>query len=265
MKVTVLKEIPIELLSRGKYQPRNDFDPQALAELAQSITQSGIVQPLIVRQLDNQSYEIIAGERRWRAAQLAKLESVPCIIKNLSDEETATVTTIENIQRQDLNPIEEAQAYARLINEFAYQHEELAAIVGKSRPAITNSLRLLNLDAHLQKLIIHGEITEGHGKVLASVTPEWQHVLVKKVLAQNWSVRTLEKQIRLLKDSQHLTPIDNDPNVARLEQAISEQLCTDVKIEADSNQSSGWLRVRFVNNDILLGILERLGLEMEAN
>src|SRR4029079_3847018 len=167
-----LQQITIDRLSRGKYQPRQHFDPEKLQELADSIKSTDwLLQPIVVRPLSDGNYEIVAGERRWRAAQLAGLGEVSCLVFNYSDEQALQASIVENISRADLNPIEEAQAYQRLIDEFHYLHEEVAASVGKSRTAITNSLRLLKLDPRVQKFLIEGKLSEGHGKILASLEP----------------------------------------------------------------------------------------------
>ena len=159
-----LKSIPVELLKRGQYQPRKHFDEEALQELADSIKEQGIIEPIVVRPLPNKTYEIIAGERRWRAAQLAGLDTVPCLIRECSDRAAAALTVIENVQRKDLNPIEEAESYQRLIQEFGYSHDEVAKALGKSRTGITNNLRLLKLDSNIKEIIRLGTLSEGHGK-----------------------------------------------------------------------------------------------------
>lgn len=257
----ILKEIPIEQLRRGKFQPRQQFDETALQELATSICSSGIIQPLVVRQLALQQYEIVAGERRWRAAMLAGMLQVPCLVNHYSDEQTAAVTAIENVNRVDLNPIEEAQAYQRLIDEFQYQHDEIAAVVGKSRSKITNLLRLLTLSSQVQVMIMTGELSEGHGKVLASAPSHKQFELARDCVISGWSVRRLEDFIK--KQSQPVTAIQacDDIHVQVLEERASEQLGAPVKLEHDEKQRTGWLKIKYYNSDILAGILERLGIE----
>lgn len=208
-----LKNIPIEYLKPGKYQTRQVFDQESLQELAESIKSEGLIQPIIVRPIsdgDNgkkefekeekeghkkyRRYEIVAGERRWRAAQLAKLEMVPCLINHYSDKQVAAITPIENVQRKDLNPIEEAFAYQHLIDEFAYIHEEVAIAVGKSRTKITNLLRLLRLDTRVQELLILGDLNEGHGKIIAGLPYNLQYELAKKSAEQNWSLKSWNKK-----------------------------------------------------------------------
>ncbi len=159
-----IKAIPIEQLVRGKYQPRRHFDKKALEELAQSIRTNGLIQPIVVRPIAKQQYEIIAGERRWRAVQLAGMHNIECVIRDLTDTEAIEASTIENLQREDLNPIEEATAFQRLADDFHYTHEEIAATIGKSRARVSNVIRLLKLDTSVQQLLIDGLLNEGHVK-----------------------------------------------------------------------------------------------------
>src|SRR5579883_2735188 len=191
-----LQQISIELLVRGKYQPRQHFDPEKLKELADSIKSTGgLLQPIVVRPFHDQ-YEIVAGERRWRAAQMAGLGEVSCLICHYTDEQALQASIVENISRADLNPIEEAQAYQRLIDEFHYLHEEVAASVGKSRTAITNSLRLLKLDARVQQYLVTGMISEGHGKILAGLEPQHQIELAERCVQKGWNVRKMEAEAK---------------------------------------------------------------------
>lgn len=257
------QHLSIEKLIRGRYQPRKHFDKAALEELATSIKSSGIIELIIVRPKEEQ-YEIIAGERRWRAAQLVGLDIVPCVINNYTDEQAAAVTTIENIQRQDLNPIEEAQAYQRLVDDFHYRHEDIGMMIGKSRAAITNSLRLLQLDRRLQQWLIEGLLSEGHGKILAGVNHLEQYPLAQRCIEQALSVRQLEK---LLKEPHHLPIINKQSKLLKhFEEQLSEQLCAEVKVEEDTNQQKGgWLRIRFHNPEILEGILDKMGLTYKSD
>src|SRR5579872_972310 len=197
-----LLQISIDLLIRGKYQPRRHFDPTQLQELADSIkTTGGLLQPIVVRPLGNNQYEIVAGERRWRAAQLAGLSEISCLVSQYTDEQALQASIIENINRADLNPIEEAQAYQRLIDEFAYVHDEVAAAVGKQRSSITNALRLLKLDVKIQDYLITGKLSEGHGKILASLTRLQQLELAERCIQKNWSVRKIELEARKLQQN----------------------------------------------------------------
>ena len=253
-----LQHIPIQHCQPGQFQPRTDFNPEALKELSASIQKSGIIQPLFVRPIDTNRFEILAGERRWRAAGLAKLATVPCIVKDISDEDAIAITTIENIQRQDLNPLEEAKAYQRMIDEFGYRHEEVASIVGKSRPKITNLLRLLTLDARAQQVIIDHEVSEGHAKVIAGAPTSWQLKLVLQCIKNRWSVRQLERYIREQRHGDELE-YSTDPDVARLERKISDHLGTHVQLKTDSSKRGGRLTVHFTDNEILSGILDKIG------
>lgn len=258
----ILCELPIEKLKRGKYQPRRVFDEEALAELATSIKSAGLIQPIVVRPLKEDYFEIVAGERRWRAAQLAKLDVIPCLINHYSDEQTSAITIVENINRVDLNPIEEARAYQRLIDEFSYLHEEVAAIVGKSRVKITNSLRLLNLDAEVQNLLIEKKLSEGHGKILAGLTANLQYKIAMQCVEKSWSVRKLEQEIKKLQ-TQNSAIHASDPNVVALEKIISEQFGSEVKLDADASQRSGWLKIRYFDPETLAGLLDKMGVKYE--
>jgi len=258
-----LKQLPIERLCSGQYQPRRQFDQTALLALATSIQSAGVIQPIIVRPIGDNHYEIIAGERRWRAAQLAKLEYVNCLINHYSDEQAIAATTIENINRVDLNPIEEAQAYQRMIQEFCYTHEEVAAVVGCTRSKITNALRLLQLDKRLQQGLINGELSAGHGKLLAGLPGNQQYVIAERCIHKGLSVRQLEQEIKKLQTKENTTPNRKDIHLTQLERRISEQLGTPVVFESDAEQSSGWLRIRYFNADTLDGLLDKIGIEDE--
>lgn len=256
-----LKLIPIEQLHRGKYQPRKEFDPEALQELADSLQSTGLLQPIIVRPLNENNYEIIAGERRWRAAQLAGWGEINCLINRFSNEQAAEAAAIENIIRVDLNPIEEANAYQRLIEEFGYIHDEVAVAIGKSRVKITNTLRLLKLDPSLQKLIIENQLSEGHGKTLASLSLPLQRELAQKCLAYHWNVRKLELEVKKL--SQTLSSdsvIKKDPNLSYLEKVVTDKIGCRTSIDFDANRGS--LKIEFANLDILEGLLKKLKIDI---
>lgn len=256
--------IPLHQLSQGQFQPREHFDPEQLQELATSIkTTGGVLQPLIVRPLnkDQNRYEIIAGERRWRAAQLAGLEEIHCLVAEYTDAEAIEAAIIENINRADLNPIEEAKAYQRMVDDFAYSHEEISATVGKSRTKITNTLRLLKLDKYVQGMLIEGRISEGHGKVLAGLNQTQQYELAQKCLIHGWSVRQLEKAAQ--QDLKHsLLPPSRDtadPNITALENALSAYLGCSSTIDFKGNK--GRLSIDFHSLDILEGLLTKMGFE----
>lgn len=191
-----IKMVRISLLEPNKEQPRHEFDAEKLAELSANIAEHGVLQPLLVRPLDNGSYQIVAGERRWRASRMAGLKEVPAYIKDLTDIQVAQVSIVENIQREDLNPIEEAEAYNRLSSEFKMTHDAIANTVGKSRSQISNSLRLLKLSKPVQKMLIDGKIATGHAKILVAIEDkENQEALAEKISEQNLTVRELEKVI----------------------------------------------------------------------
>lgn len=259
-----LQHISLDLLVRGKYQPRRHFDPAQLQELADSIkTTGGLLQPIVTRPLKDGHFEIIAGERRWRAAQLAGLSEISCLVSFYTDEQALQASIIENISRADLNPIEEAEAYQRLIDEFHYLHEEVAAAVGKSRTVISNSLRLLKLDPRVQELLIVGTLSEGHGKILAGVASQMQFALAQQCVEKNWSVRKTEMEAKKLQcpilqnDSRY-----SDPNIKHLETALTDHVGNAVNIECEE-RGGGYVKIRFSNIDELEGHFERLGFKYE--
>ena len=256
----LLQELSIDQLVRGKYHPRRHFDPAQLQELADSIvTTGGLLQPIIVRPLDTGRYEIVAGERRWRAAQLAHLTQVNCLVSHYSDEQALQAAIIENINRSDLNPIEEAEAYQRLIHEFNYLHEEVAAAVGKSRAAITNILRLLKLDPRVQKLLESSQLAEGHGKILAGLPQTLQLSLAELSIQKNWSVRKIELEAKKLQQPiQEENSSYSDPNIKHLEKALSDHIGNAVKIDCEE-RGGGYVLIRFNNTDELEGHFVRLG------
>ena len=255
-----LQQLPIESLQRGRFQPRHHFDAEALAELAQSIREmGGLLQPIVVRPLSYNRYEIIAGERRWRACQQAGLSSVSCLVGEYSDEQALQAAIVENINRSDLNLIEEAKAYLRLQDEFVYTHDEIGALVGKSRAAISNILRLLKLDTRVQQHLIDGVLSEGHGKLLAGMAIEEQYPFAHQCIENDLSVRQLEKLIRQEKTPGAATT-RKDPNIASLENSIAEQVGSPVAVDYDEN-GRGALRIQFQNLEILQGILQRLGMK----
>jgi len=260
----VLQQISIDRLVRGKYQPRRHFDPIQLQELADSIkTTGGLLQPIIVRPLPNEQFEIIAGERRWRAAQLASLGEISCLIGYYTDEQALQASIIENISRADLNPIEEGQAYQRLIDEFGYLHDEVAAAVGKSRTSITNTLRLLKLDPRVQELLIKSELSEGHGKILAGVALSTQFALADQAIQKGWSVRKLESEAKKLQNASPNEGAFSDPNIKHLEVALSDHIGNRVEIDCEQ-RGGGFVRIRFNNVDELEGHFARLGFKYDS-
>lgn len=260
---SVYQELAIDSLQRGRYQPRLYFDQQALQELADSILAQGLIEPLIVRHIACQRYEIIAGERRWRAALLAGLATVPCLIGDYTDEQAATLTLVENIQREELNLIEEAQGYQRLSKEFHFQQAEIAALVSKSRSHIANLLRLLSLSELVQQAIIAGELSLGHARLLVGLPTALQLSFVSQIKEQEWSVRVFEEKIKALKYrtvNSNATPKNTD--IQRLEISLAEQMGAPVQIISEKG-SAGWLQVKFFDNDTLTGLLERMGLRYD--
>lgn len=258
---TLLKSIPVDCLQRGQYQPRTWFDEESLKELAQSILAQGLIEPLVVRQQTALTYEIIAGERRWRAAMLAGLSEVPCLISHYSDEQAAAVTLIENIQRQELSLLEEATGYQRLLSEFHFNQAEIATLVGKSRSHIANLLRLLTLCSSVQEHIHRGQISLGHARMLVGLNEALQKKLAQRVIDNHWSVRKLEDEVRTAKSS---TPVimPSDRDITRLETQLAEQIGAPVQLLSESEQG-GWLKIKFYNNDTLAGLLDRMGLSYD--
>ncbi|WP_454784408.1 ParB/RepB/Spo0J family partition protein [Legionella sp. WA2024007413] len=258
------QHVPIENIQAGQYQPRQDFNDIALKELAQSIASQGLIEPLIVRTIAKQRYEIIAGERRWRAAKIAGLHTVPCLIGNYSDKQACALTLIENIQREDLNLIEEASAYRRLIDEFHYHQDEIATLVGKSRSHIANIIRLLSLSESIKNLIRDKTLSLGHARVLVGLNPGQQEYLAQQTIEQEWSVRQLEQAVKTQKNKQFSTPQNakRDRDIERLQALLAEQVGAPVQIINDHGDG-GWLQVKFFDNDTLAGLLERLGLRYD--
>lgn len=254
-----IKLLPIEQLQRGKYQPRRHFDPAALEELAQSIRTNGLIQPIIVREIAKLKYEIIAGERRWRAAQLAGMHNVECILRDMTDEEAIETSTIENLQREDLNPIEEASALQRLVDDFGYTHEQIAATIGKSRARVSNVIRLLKLERSVQQMLIAGELNEGHGKVLVALPPNQQRRIAKLAVQKKWSVRKVEQEVKRAQQNPYATIKGEDPNLQALEARVGDQIGCKVGIDFDGK--AGQLKINFQNIEILQGVLDKLGIK----
>ncbi len=258
--ISMLQTLPIELLQRGKYQPRKDMNPEKLQELANSIAMQGIVQPIVVRHISSQQYEIVAGERRWRAAQLAGLQDVPVIVKEMDDRTAMAIALIENIQREDLNVLEEAEALQRLLTEFEMTHQQIADAVGKSRATVTNLLRLLELAPEVKKMLIHKQLEMGHARALLSLTAEQQIETARKITNQGLSVRLTEK---LVKDIQNPSPKIEpknfvfDADVLSLQNDLSEKFGAKVQVESNE-KGKGKLIIHYSNLDELEGILSKL-------
>jgi ParB family chromosome partitioning protein len=252
---TVVAELPIEQLQRGVYQPRVAFDPEALDTLAASIETQGILQPVVVRPLGNQRYEILSGERRWRAAQLVGLDKVPVVVKEVSDEDAIAIALIENIQREDLNPVEEAVGLKRLQDEFGLSQEQIAAAVGRSRSAVANSLRLLNLHSDVQAMLGQGQIEVGHAKVLLGLESSEQVKAARQVAKRGLSVRQTEVLVKGWSADKGAPP-HKDPNVSRLEQDLGDRLGARVRIHHQLN-GRGRLEIQYTTLDELDGILKK--------
>jgi ParB family chromosome partitioning protein len=263
-----LREVPIDLLRRGKYQPRVDMREETLAELAESIKAQGIVQPIVVRPIKGAGtgaetqYEIVAGERRWRAAQLAGLHTVPAVVRDIPDEAAVAVALIENIQREDLNSIEEARSLHRLIEEFGLTHEDAAEAVGRSRATVTNLLRLLELPRQVREMLERRQLDMGHARALLGVTStELQIALAERVLKQQLSVRDTENAVRRLSGTEGggkrakagAARGATDPNVRRLEADLAETLGAAVTIE--HGPKGGKVVIRYNGLEELEGIL----------
>lgn len=253
-----LQKLPIELLSPGKYQPRRTMNQAALEELAISIRNQGLLQPIIVRLTGNRTYEIIAGERRWRAAQLAGLAEVPIILRELNDEQALAVSLIENIQRENLNAIDEAEALERLSHEFAMTHQEVAETVGKSRTTVTNLLRLLDLQSEVRDLVAAGEIEMGHARALLILPMAEQIRTAKIVVAKDLSVRETERLVGKLQNKEPTKSTKApDPNVTKLQIDLSERLGAKVTIQ-QLTKNKGRLTIDYNSLDELDGILEHI-------
>jgi ParB family chromosome partitioning protein len=240
-------------------QPRKHFDDEKLLKLSESIKEHGVVQPIIVRK-DGPIYRIVAGERRWRAARIAKMDTIPAIIKDLTEKEFMEVALIENLQREDLNPIEEAEAYEKLIKEYNMTQEEISKIVGKSRPAIANSLRLLNLNDEIKKALINGDITEGHGRSLLSIeNPEKQTKVLDEIVKNKLSVRDTEKLVKKINSSRTVSKRNVkqlSPEFEKIEDNLRNILGTKVKLIHQAKK--GKILIEYYSNEELDRIIDLL-------
>lgn len=259
-----LKKLPVEHMVRGRYQPRTEFNEEQLQELADSISKQGIIQPIIVRSISVDSskpkFEIIAGERRWRAAQLAGMHEVPVVIKKYSDEEAIAVSLIENIQREDLNPIEEATSLDRLIEEFGLTHQEAADAVGRSRAAVSNLLRLLSLEPGVKEMLAHGDIEMGHARALLSLESTLQPSVASLVVKKGLSVRETEAHVRKLLNpppKKKKESVTEDLHISDLQNRLSDTLGAKVSCQ-HSAKGKGKLVIQYNSLDELDGILEHI-------
>ncbi len=256
-----LRTLGVERLRRGKYQPRVDMHPESLEDLADSIRAQGVVQPIVVRPVSDGDYEIIAGERRWRAAQLAGLQDVPVVVRPMDDRAAVAVALIENIQREDLNPLEEARALARLIEEFEMTHQQAAEAVGRSRTAVSNLLRLLELSESTQTLVQRGEIEMGHARALLALPLAQQVEAARQVVRKGLSVRATERLVKqLLVDSRRPAggqPPRRDPDLVSLEQDLADKVGAPVQLQHGA-RGKGKLVISYNSLDELDGILEHI-------
>ncbi|MGL4505234.1 MAG: ParB/RepB/Spo0J family partition protein, partial [Aeromonas sobria] len=252
--------LPVEWLQSGKYQPRKDMSQDALEELANSIRTQGVIQPIVVRPLGEQSFEIIAGERRWRASQLARLDVVPCIVKDVPDEAAVVIALIENIQREDLNAIEEAVALQRLLTEFELTHQQVAEAVGKSRTTVTNLLRLNQLNDDVKRLVEHGDLDMGHARALLTLSGQAQSDLAKLVAQKGLTVRDTEKLVKkaLEPAKAKLEPV-TDPQIGYLERQLAEKIGYQVQLQP-GKRDSGKLVISYENLSDLDCILGYFGM-----
>ncbi len=257
---TGLEEVPIEFIQPGKYQPRTYFAEESITELSDSIKAQGVIQPIVLRPIDDDRYEIIAGERRWRAAQQAGLEKVPAVIRTVDDESALAMSLIENIQREDLNPLEEAIALQRLIDEFQFTHQEVADAVGKSRSAVTNTLRLTRLAQPVAEMLVAGDLEMGHARALLTLVVTDQIEVAKQVVARGLNVRQTEELVRTAgKTPPPATGKQGpDADTRRLEQNLGQTLGQPVLIK-HTKKGAGKLVISYSSLDELDGILEKMG------
>ena len=255
-----LQQLPVECLERGRYQPRRHMDPTALQELADSVASQGVVQPLVVRPLAEERFEIIAGERRWRAAQLAGLSVVPAIVRDIPDEVAVAVALIENIQREDLNPLEEAVTLRRLIDEFGMTHQAVSEAVGRSRASVSNLLRLLDLAPEVRERIEQGELDMGHARALAALPAARQGEAAARVAQRGLTVRATEALVRRMlegEDGSTSATREPDPDGRRLQDDLADRLGARVQIE-QGKQGKGRLVIQYGSLDELDGIIGRI-------
>jgi len=257
-----LKELPLDVISPGPFQPRSIFDADRLQELADSIRHQGVIQPVVVRVSGDKQYELIAGERRWRAAQMAGIERIPAIVRDVPDEIVIAMALVENIQRENLNPIEEATALRRLVDEFQMTHQEAGDAVGRSRSAVSNLLRLLELSAEVRELVDARHLEMGHARALLTLEPSLQAQAAREVISKELSVRQTEELVRRLKNPPVRKSVRLDPDVQHLQDRLSEKLCATVKLQYNA-RGKGKMVIAYNSADELEGILEQMGLEID--
>lgn len=256
-----LKHLPVEFIERGKYQPRRDMNPEALEELAASIKSQGVMQPIVVRPISVNKFEIVAGERRWRATQLAGIDTIPAVIRQIPDEAAIAMALIENIQREDLNAMEESLALSRLQQEFELTHQQIADAVGKSRATVTNLLRLMTLRDDVQRLLEYGDIEMGHAKALLGLPSDQQSAAANVVVSKGLSVRQTESMVRRLIEEMASPKSKGektiDPDIKQLQDQLSEKIGVPVSVQHGA-KGKGKLVLRYSSLDELDGILNHI-------
>jgi ParB family chromosome partitioning protein len=257
-----LRKLPLDMIKPGQYQPRSIFDAEKLEELAESIRHQGVIQPVVVRRFSDDEYELIAGERRWRAAQLAGLHDIPAIIREVPDEIAIAMALVENIQREDLNPIEEASALKRLIEEFQMTHQEAGDAVGRSRSAVSNLIRLLELSEDVRELVDARHLEMGHARALLSLSEDLQVQAAREVVRKSLSVRETEQLVRRLKNPPQAISRKVDPDTRHLQDNLSEKLCTKVTLQHNA-KGKGKMTIIYNSADELEGILQHMGIKPE--
>ena len=258
-KIEKTNVMPLTQLTPGKFQPRKNFNQDSLKELAESIKAQGIIQPILVRKTSNNQFEIIAGERRWQAAKIAKLDEVPVVVKDIPDSTALAMALIENIQREDLNVIEEARGIKRLIDEFNITHEAAAAAVGKSRAAVSNTLRLLSLCEHAQNALESNKIEMGHARAILSLSPIDQAMMCQKIVNQKLTVREVEKEVSEGSTKKTSPKQSKDHDIQRLENELSDRFGTNISI-SHKQSGKGSINFKYSNLDELERIIAKLKL-----
>jgi len=253
-----IEDIDIDLICPNPNQPRKAFEQDKLDELTESIIKYGVIQPIIVRK-DGEIYTIIAGERRWRACKNANIKNIPCIVRDIENKNASEIALIENIQREDLNPIDEANAYEYIMTRYGITQEEVSNIVGKSRVYVTNIIRLTNLDDFVKNKIVVNEITAGHGRAMISLTPDKQIVMTNKIIKENLSVRDVEKLVRDTKKPGRRIAPEKDKYLAYIEEMLTDRFSSRVNIK--KNKNKGKIEIEYTNNEDLNRILDLLKLE----
>lgn len=253
-----IEEIDTNLICPNPNQPRKVFEQEKLEELTESIKKYGVIQPIIVRK-DNDIYTIIAGERRWRACKNANIKSMPCIVRDIENKNASEIALIENIQREDLNPIDEANAYDFIMDRYGITQEDVSNIVGKSRVYVTNIMRLSNLDSYVKEKIVNNEISAGHGRAILSLSPEKQIAMTNLIIKEDLSVRDVEKLVRDTKKPKRRVQPEKDKYLAYVEEMLTDKFSSRVNIKRNKNK--GKIEIEYINNDDLNRILDLLKIE----